>query len=792
MPGSSGPLKTFPILASAKIERFRREGPPEGGTTNPEGGSTDAERPPEGGTTNAEAGTTKGRVAALCLGVFLAALGVRALHWQDSHVETVASKTSLMGVFERYKKEARRMLEDGRILFPEQPPERGDARMLVHPPGYSMLLAAIYRVADHAFGILWIVQIVCDSAAAVLVFLIALETPLGVPLRAHASSSARRVLGAHASSVLRRIATPEALMPSRLWIAFIAGMLTALSPQLAHYSLVFSPDSLAVLPILLSIYLIVLAMKKPKLIYLALSGALIGVSCWIRANALALAPFLALLMIPLLFDKGCRLRNSLTFVVGALIVVAPITLRNYIVFHRFIPISIAAGLNLAEGIGNFDPEGKLGMPRSDREARFKDAEWAGRPDYAPSLWIPDGIERDQMRTSRALGVIRERPFWFLGVMFRRAAFMLRYNDSHSYGWPADTSVVSRISAEPPFSHGAMLYSEENIEVDRSRSVLVVNGNLMDTPIPPASLGQPVWSSSAADLLANGERRSTNAALTIDGAGHVLTIAGDDSQWGDQFASAAIPVERSTDYILLVELTGAAGPTTLKITDRSGKSTLATANTSDVVNTAFAARPTEQASTVPPSQQAFRVPAPAGSIPSGGLDSSATADEKGVLSSPASSGIELQMPFASGRNSEIRVVASNNGVGARPATLSLDGVRLLVVGPTAGTWTRYPRFLVRGLQGILFNTWRMGALILAGAFILALSRQWRTLVVVLAVPLYYLAAQSVLSTEYRYILAIHYFVFILAAVTLCAAAAWCYRAALRLSRRIQASEAPAST
>jgi hypothetical protein len=147
-----------------------------------------------------------------------------------------------------------------------------------------------------------------------------------------------------------------------------------------------------------------------------------------------------------------------------------------------------------------------------------------------------------------------------------------------------------------------------------------------------------------------------------------------------------------------------------------------------------------------------------------------------------------MPFAGGRNSEIRVVVSNNGVGARPATLSLDGVRLLAVGPTAGTWTRYPRFLVHGLQGILFNTWRMGALILAGIIILALSRQWRALAVVLAVPLYYLAAQSVLSTEYRYILAIHYFIFILAAVTLCAAASLCYPVALRLLHRIQTSAA----
>jgi hypothetical protein len=41
----------------------------------------------------------------------------------------------------------------------------------------------------------------------------------------------------------------------------------------------------------------------------------------------------------------------------------------------------------------------------------------------------------------------------------------------------------------------------------------------------------------------------------------------------------------------------------------------------------------------------------------------------------------------------------------------------------------------------------------------------------------------LSTEYRYILAIHYFVVILAALTLCTAASWCYRGAIGISRGV---------
>jgi predicted membrane-bound mannosyltransferase len=73
-------------------------------------------------------------------------------------------------------------------------------------------------------------------------------------------------------------------------------MLVALSPQLAYNSLLLLPDSLAVLPILLAIYFIVRARKQSLVIYIIAAGGLIGLSCWLRANALLLAPFLSVLV----------------------------------------------------------------------------------------------------------------------------------------------------------------------------------------------------------------------------------------------------------------------------------------------------------------------------------------------------------------------------------------------------------------------------------------------------------------------------------------------------------------
>ncbi len=154
------------------------------------------------------------------------------------------------------------------------------------------------------------------------------------------------------------------------------------------------------------------------------AGALVGVSCWLRANALLLAPFM-LLAVPLLFARGVRLRAGLALVAGALLAVAPLTIRNAVVHGRFIPVSLGAGQTLVEGIADYDPERRFGLPDTDVELTRMEAEEAGRPEYASSLFKPDGFERDRARTRRALRVIGAHPFWFAGVMARRAASMLR-------------------------------------------------------------------------------------------------------------------------------------------------------------------------------------------------------------------------------------------------------------------------------------------------------------------------------------------------------------------------------
>ncbi|MFL6257034.1 MAG: hypothetical protein ACJ74T_18665, partial [Pyrinomonadaceae bacterium] len=112
-------------------------------------------------------------------------------------------------------------------------------------------------------------------------------------------------------------------------------------------------------------------------------------------------------------------------VAGALLAVAPLTIRNAVVYGHFIPVSLGGGQTLIEGIGDYDPAGRFGLPATDVELQRQEAEMYDRPEYATSLFGPDAIERDRRRRARAFAVIRAHPLWFACVMVRRASTMLR-------------------------------------------------------------------------------------------------------------------------------------------------------------------------------------------------------------------------------------------------------------------------------------------------------------------------------------------------------------------------------
>ncbi|HEX8097372.1 MAG TPA: glycosyltransferase family 39 protein, partial [Pyrinomonadaceae bacterium] len=349
---------------------------PTSGNVESEQHVIESQRITTGGTLNEQSPTRTTRslqTVLVCAAIFLSAAGVRILHWQDNR-----QAVPFYGMTGEYKAHAL-VLAGGdfrQFIYGPNPPS--DANVVKHPPGYPILMAAVYKIFGTSDARLQLVHIFLDALAALLVFFLALEM----------------------------LPTPA---------ASVAGFLVAFSPQLAYHSIALLPDPLAAPTLLLAFYLLLRASKEARLMTTLAAGAAVGVSCWLRSNALLLPLFMAALA-PLLFARGQRVRHAAAVLCAALLVIAPVTIRNAVAFKHFIPLSLSAGITLVEGIGVYDREGRFGLPSTDYEVTRWEARELNRPDYLGTRFSPDGIERERFRVSRGLAVVRAHPFWFLKVM----------------------------------------------------------------------------------------------------------------------------------------------------------------------------------------------------------------------------------------------------------------------------------------------------------------------------------------------------------------------------------------
>ena len=567
--------------------------------------------------------------------IFLLAFGVRLLSWHDTRPEVGKVQTA---VTRDYKRVAELFLQGGIASFLSASSPLSDLNTLGHPPGYSILMALIFRVFGESNTAVQFVQIICDAIAAVVIFLIVAELFF-------------------------------------LRTAFIAGMLAAFSPQFAWNSVLLLPDSLAVLPILLAVYCLARAIRKPRLAAFVVAGALVGISCWLRANAMLLTFFLALAV--LLFERQRRTRYALAVVCGTLMIVLPLTIRNAVVFHHFIPISLGAGQTLLEGIADYDREGKFGIPGTDMGIMKQEAEDFHRPDYYGTLFNPDGVERERWRLRRGFAVIRAHPFWFSGVMIRRAASMLRLERSRL------------VSIDPPISHA-----------------LDFTNNL-----------QPIWMNTPAELLAGGVAAASQTKALLAPDGQTVDIAGDDSKYGEQFLSAPVSVRKNTDYVFNVPLKIEQGRIRVSVKGPSGR--------------VYSSAIVETLETISPDEQPVN---------------------------------QIQLPLVATNDEQVRIVLSNEASNPPRPAVKVGTIKLFELGSAQFLWTRYPRFLVHLVQKV-FLTAVMLPLAVIGLALLVVRRRWQALTILLVVPVYYFCVQSIVHTEYRYVLAVDYFLFALVAVSL---------------------------
>jgi hypothetical protein len=324
--------------------------------------------------------------------IFLLAFAVRSLHAFDLAPVMYTSEQPFNGLTESYDLRAVSILRGEGLLGPYDI-DPSDTRWLTQAPGYSIFLSPVYQTLGRNFFKAQFVQNVVNSFSPVLILLIA-----------------------------------GSLISWRVGV--VSGVLAALSHHLAHISNFILPDAMHALPVLGTIYLLLIARRSRYSYWLyAGAGLMIGIATWLRAQTMLLGLFLLVVLTLTSTRRWPVLKRAVLMATVSILAILPITIRNYVVYGAFIPVQVGTGLNLWEGLADAsgDRFGAVSPVGKDTEVAEQEAELYNDPRYAGSWTTPDGIMRDRDRTKRSLDVILHHPIWYAGVMLGRCGEMLKYS-----------------------------------------------------------------------------------------------------------------------------------------------------------------------------------------------------------------------------------------------------------------------------------------------------------------------------------------------------------------------------
>lgn len=332
-----------------------------------------------------------------------------------------------VGSYAKFDRQARDILDGRQRLFWIDDATRTD--LAQYPPAFPALVALIYKLtgdrsAYSAQIVLWFMDLVLSFA------LIA-----GIAYTAFG------------------------------WRAALAGsFLLSFSALFAMYAAFPSADIPATWFVLGGVWLLLLAWKR-KNVWLALAaGVMLGIACWFRVNPLYLCFGWAIVLLVLVRNgRRLRLQMSAALLIGTLAVIAPIVIRNFVVFPDFTPTGGTIGVNLWEGLGETERGRQNGFKYGDDKLlEVERARYGWPADMKVDLQWPDGIRRDRERTQESMAFIKQHPVWYFGVMLGRMWGMLKVaGDSVPYCGTNGINVTSQ-KCLPPHRQGGVLAFAVNL------------------------------------------------------------------------------------------------------------------------------------------------------------------------------------------------------------------------------------------------------------------------------------------------------------------------------------------
>jgi 4-amino-4-deoxy-L-arabinose transferase-like glycosyltransferase len=343
----------------------------------------------------------------LCL--FVTALSVRVLTLQFMRAHLNDPAWFQVGSYAKFDRQASDILDGRQRLFWIDDPTRTD--LAQYPPAFPALVALIYKFSSDRSA--YPVQLVLWFADLFISFLLI----AGISVTAFGPRT-----------------------------AVASSFVLALSALFAMYAAYPSADVPTTWFVLAGNWLLLLAMRR-KNVWLALgAGVALGIACWLRVNPLFLCVGWAIaLLLSVREAWPWRLKMAAAVMIGTIVVIAPIVIRNYLVFPDFTPTGGTIGVNLWEGLGETELGRQHGFVLGDDLMLQRERERMGWPANAKlDVQWPDGIRRDRERTREAMAFIVQHPVWYAGVMLGRMWGMLKVaGDPVPYTASSGINVTSR-------------------------------------------------------------------------------------------------------------------------------------------------------------------------------------------------------------------------------------------------------------------------------------------------------------------------------------------------------------
>lgn len=349
----------------------------------------------------------KKRTTFLVLLVLFLSLTVRGLTAYFIHTHLSDPAWFQSGTYALFDRQAQNILDNNASLFWIEDPSRTDTA--IYPPAYSLWITKVYKFSgNRSAGSVLKVQWLLDSLSVLLL--------VAIGIRAYGHR-----------------------------VGIIAGVLAALSPLLALSGATPLPDAPTSWLVLAAFWFLLTAVNRQQVFMGLAAGILVGLSCWLRSNAILLPLFW---IAALCFWKATwrsRLVLSASVLVGFAIAVTPLFVRNAAAFHILTPTGLGMGTNLWEGIGETERAEEFGAVYGDERLIEQERRQLGvAPDVHFDLYYPDGVARDRERTRKAFAVIQSHPVWYARVMLRRMIGVLKFaGDPGSYYGSSGINVTAQ-------------------------------------------------------------------------------------------------------------------------------------------------------------------------------------------------------------------------------------------------------------------------------------------------------------------------------------------------------------